>query len=101
MGILKDALMGGQLGLTSGAFWITWWLAIGQRWFLIKRNFSIAWMSFIVVAGFVESLRFFVLSLTNLESPFIGAFFYDLLMLGAFFPLIARIIYWLSKKHRP
>jgi rod shape-determining protein MreD len=101
MGILKDALMEGQLGLTSGAFWVIWWLAIGQRWFLIKRHFSIAWISFFVVAGLVEALRFLVLMLTSSQSPLMSIIFYDLLMLSAFFPLIARIIYWLSMKYRP
>ena len=100
IGILKDALMGGQLGLTSGAFWLIWWLAIGQRWFLIKRHFSLAWMSFFGVTSLVEALRFFTLRLMSVDRPLISILFYDLLMVCAFFPIVARLIYWLSRKHR-
>jgi rod shape-determining protein MreD len=101
MGILKDALIGGQLGLTSGAFWLVWWLAIGQRWFLIKRHFSLAWMSFFGVASLAEALRLLMITLTSSQRPLISIIAYDLLMLSAFFPLVARLIYWLSKKYRP
>ncbi len=63
IGLLKDLLAGGHLGLTAFTLLIVYGLVVSQRKFLHGKSFGVVWWGFMLVAAGAALLKWIVASI--------------------------------------
>ena len=89
IGLSMDALTNLPFGLSFGAYWLLWWLALGQRGFLAGQGFALGWFGFCLTVTLVELLRTSVVSYFSSATPAWGMLAYDLGIAALLYPLLS------------
>lgn len=91
IGLLQDLLSGAPIGLNTGILLLVYGVVVSERRYFLHESFSIAWISFMVVAAGASALQWAALSLLDwtIHDPSPGIFQYFLTI--ALYPCLAWV----------
>lgn len=91
VGLLQDLLSGAPIGLNTSIFLLVYGIVVSHRRYFLHESFSIAWVSFMVIAAGASVLQWIGFSLlySTFQNPILGVFQY--LLTIALYPCFAWV----------
>ena len=97
IGLFQDVVVGTPIGFSAAIFVGIHAAVHYQRRFFYGRTFIVLWASFSLLMFAVSMLSFMIMGLYNLSFVPFSPVFLQFFLTVAFYPLIIRILQWISR----
>lgn len=91
-GLFADILTGGPMGISSLTFMTGHWIVLNQRRTVVGKSFTVLWLGFGMLVGFVTALDWFLHSVYEINLMPLQPTFFRAVMTIVTFPLIAAAL---------